>query len=145
MLLRAQILCSTSALAGVAAASRQQKYSEVASVLSAPGLSWALPTAGPHWSTAVMPLSVVTHVSSPMHAAQVGHHTQCVPSTAALTAQGSRTEGVTYSPQQHTPETVHCGVWALSNRNFALQISFSCVTAHRPSNPVDRAMGCNSG
>lgn len=47
--------------------------------------------------------------------------------------------------QPTAPGTRNCMLWAPSNRDFGLQVLFSWVTAHRPSNPVDRTMGCNSG
>lgn len=56
-----------------------------------------------------------------------------------------RARGPNRGAHRQPTETMCCGVWALSNRYFALQVLFSRVTAHRPSNAVDRAMGCNSG
>lgn len=92
MLLRARILCCTSALA----ASRQQKYSEVADFpLSCQ--PWGSPERSHSWA----PLQ---HCSD---AFVCGHtcpneapRSQCAPSTAACTEQGVRIEGLTDSPQK---------------------------------------------
>lgn len=130
MLLRAQILYCTRTLAGVAATSRQQKYSEVASVLSALGLSRALPTAGPHWSTAVTPLSVVTQVSSLMHTAQVGQHTHHVLHPLLHGQPEGSEQRESHTAHSSTHQKLYVGGFGPSATEILLCRFYSLVSQH---------------
>lgn len=110
-------------------------------VSSAMGLCGALPTLGLAGALQWCPhLWAHSHRQPEASVQQSTAHAVCC--IHCTYSPGVRTEG---HIQPTAPDTMSCGFWALSSRNFALQILFSGVTAHRPSSPVDRAMDCHSG
>lgn len=109
------------------------------------GLSGVLPTRGAHCSTAAMPSSAVTHVSSPTHPVLVRDHAHSVLHPLVHSQPKASEQRGSHTAHSTRHQKLYVVGFGPQQLKLCSVDSLLLVTAHRHSDCVDRATGCNSG